>query len=315
MRRVVLLVVAVMVCWMMAGCGDNEEKAAHRGGFPDVPTYRDAKIQNITNYAKYKKFLADEEKREKAKLAAENTANFLLKWQDDINKGSEITQRLLAKPRNTIQIPFTPDDMVLNLYVSSNDWVVLSQKEKEQVCLYVKSIIVDAKSAPEQYAMIEESAPIFARYISAARNICLDCWGVMSTDLSPLVTGDEVYYRGGAKPYLTSFSVFSSNAYGTEMFQGDDTRGTSPLAAMKPSVNTVETDLTHKAVTDYLTKNYNGSSVIDLSRVSKTTRGGKEFWLCKARFSFNGAQYFGDFYVAKWSDSMFKVENASIRQH
>lgn len=95
------------------------------------------------------------------------------------------------------------------IFTDIEAWERLPQGKKESVCLYMRNFVAKAKSDPEPYINIPTSAPVYPFIVSNAKNMCDDCWSIMSND-GYLVVGDEAWksleYKGKSQP----FSTFSS---------------------------------------------------------------------------------------------------------
>ena len=128
-----------------------------------------------------------------------------------VNIGKSLVANLLENKKVTLMIygVATNDPLLSLIYKNKNDWLKLSKDKQTSVATYIKSLVLDAKSNPQKYVKMPNTASFYQKALANTRNMCTDCWEITHETEESYVMGDEAWNRREYKGKKNlSFSKF-----------------------------------------------------------------------------------------------------------
>ncbi|MDR2819771.1 MAG: zinc ribbon domain-containing protein [Desulfovibrio sp.] len=152
---------------------------------------------------------------------------------ESIKRGKKLVKKYLDANQATLFCygDLTNDPRLSFVFHKETTWKKITQVDKESICIYIKSLIPEAKSNPEKYIYkIPKGAPVYPMAVKNIRNMCLDCWDV-SHNYGAFVIGDEAWARIEYKDEKSkSFSEFSNRKYSNVSQNKGDTRDNTKMS-------------------------------------------------------------------------------------
>ncbi len=125
------------------------------------------------------------ENAEQSAPAPKPTKTITPEIQSRIIRGKQLFEKLKLKipsdknPSGWGQLSKNP---TLALYVTNKIWKELSKSHQTDLTWFVENEITAAKTQPERYIDIPQTAPLYPRFVEITRNLCESCWSIILGD-------------------------------------------------------------------------------------------------------------------------------------